>query len=165
MQTEHRRKFLNQSIHGIGIALCSGTIAALLQSCEMNEDAVNPDITPIPITIDLSMPDYTSLNIIGGAVYANDPKGNNGNDFIIVRLDQETFLTVTSICTHQGCSINLPSTDKSTLFCPCHFAEFSPMTGEVLVQPKQGSATKLPVFRNEYDKTRNVLIVHLPGNG
>ncbi|MFM7544712.1 MAG: Rieske (2Fe-2S) protein [Ignavibacteria bacterium] len=165
MKTEERRDFLIQSMHGIGIALCAGTLGSLLHSCEMNEDSVTPDINTLPFDIDLSKPEYSSLSVIGGAVYANDPNGNNGNDIIIIRLEQERFLVVSSICTHQECSVNLPSSDKPTLFCPCHFAEFSPLNGEVLVQPKMGTASTLPVFRYEFDKARNMLKVYLPGNG
>ena len=164
MKTEERRDFLIRSMQGIGFVMCTGTLASLLQSCEMNEDSLNPDITTFPFDIDLSKPEYSSLAVIGGAVYANNPDGNNGNDIIIIRLEQDRFLTVTSICTHQGCSVNLPSSDKPTLFCPCHFAEFSPLTGEVLVQPKLGTASTLPVFRHEFDKSGNKLTVYLPGN-
>jgi len=164
MKTEERRDFLIRSMQGIGIAMCTGTLASLLQSCEMNEDSLNPDITTFPFDIDLSKPEYSSLAVIGGAVYANNPDGNNGNDIIIIRLEQDRFLTVTSICTHQGCSVNLPSSYKPTLFCPCHFAEFSPLTGEVIKQPNQGSATNLPVFNTEYDAINNRLTVYLPSN-
>ena len=54
--------------------------------------------------------------------------------------------------------------DKLTIFCPCHFAEFSPLTGEVIHQPNQGTATNLPVFKTEYDIVNNRLTVYLPGN-
>jgi nitrite reductase/ring-hydroxylating ferredoxin subunit len=54
--------------------------------------------------------------------------------------------------------------DKPTIFCPCHFAEFSPLTGEVIKQPNQGTATNLPVFKTEYDVVNNRLTIYLPGN-
>ncbi|MFN4902790.1 MAG: hypothetical protein ACK5HB_05580, partial [Ignavibacteria bacterium] len=73
MKTEERRDFLIRSMQGIGFVMCTGTLASLLQSCEMNEDSLNPDITTFPFDIDLSKPEYSSLAVIGGAVYANSP--------------------------------------------------------------------------------------------
>ena len=137
---------------------------SLLTSCEQNEDILQHQSITFPITIALDKPELTPLNTIGGAVYYNEPTLNNGNDFIIVRVNQSTMLAVSSLCTHQGCQVNLPTPDKTTLFCPCHFAEFSSQTGAVTVQPKQGSATNLPVFDTEYNQIANVLVVYLPGN-
>ena len=165
MIEEQRRIFLKQSMQSIGIAMCSGSLIALLQACETNEEIVSSNVNAIPFILDLKKAEFSALGSIGGAVYHNESTANEGNDIIIIRLDQTKFLVVSSICTHQGCTVNLPSSDKTTLFCPCHFAEFSPTTGEVLVQPKQGSATTLPIFRNEYDPTSNELTIYLPGNG
>lgn len=164
MMKEQRRLFLMQSLQGLGFAMCSASMMSLMQSCEMNEDPVTPNGTTIPIDIDLAKPELLPLATVGGAVYYNEPSANNGNDFIIIRLEQDKFFAVTSICTHQGCQVNLPTTDKPTLFCPCHFAEFSANTGEVLIQPKQGTATKLPIYATQYDKANNRLIVYLPSN-
>jgi Rieske Fe-S protein len=116
------------------------------------------------LTIAIDDQKNVDLTRIGGAMYCNDSSLNNGEDFIIVRVDNDSFLAISSFCTHQGCQVNIPSMDKPTIFCPCHFAEFSPLTGEVIKQPNQGTATNLPVFKTEYDAVNMRLTVYLPGN-
>jgi len=164
MNTLERREFLKSGLQGLGITVCSGTILTILSSCEMNEDPMQPDVKTFPVFISLDDPANQELNRIGGAMYYNESSLNNGEDVIIIRVEAEKFLALSSFCTHQGCQVNIPSSDKPTLFCPCHFAEFSPMTGEVIKQPNQGSATNLPVFNTEYDAINNRWTVYLPGN-
>lgn len=43
------------------------------------------------------------------------------------------FAAFTTICPHQGCTVNEVTAD--TIVCPCHGSEFSATTGEVLVGP------------------------------
>jgi hypothetical protein len=38
------------------------------------------------------------------------------------------------------------------------------LTGEVIKQPNQGTATNLPVFKTEFNAVNNSLTVYLPGN-
>jgi Rieske Fe-S protein len=164
MNNQERREFIKSGLQGLGITICAGSIMSILSSCEMNEDPIQPQETTFPLIIEIDDPKNVDLTRIGGAMYYNDSSLNNGEDFIIVRVDNDSFLAISSFCTHQGCQVNIPSMDKSTIFCPCHFAEFSPLTGEVIKQPNQGTATNLPVFKTEYDAVNNRLTVYLPGN-
>jgi Rieske Fe-S protein len=164
MNNQNRREFVKTGLQGLGITICSGSILTILSSCEMNEDPLQPQETTFPLFISLNDPANSAITLNGGAMYYNESSLNNGEDFIIIRIDNDTFLALSSFCTHQGCQVNIPSTDKPTIYCPCHYAEFSPITGEVIIQPKQGSATNLPVFKTEYDALNNRLTVYLPGN-
>jgi len=164
MNTIERREFLKAGLQGLGITVCSGTLVTILSSCEMNEDPVQPVIETFPIIIELNDPAHHELSRIGGAKYYNESSLNNGEDFILIRVEGEKFLALSSFCTHQGCQVTIPSTDNPKIVCPCHFAEFSPLTGEVTKQPNQGNATNLPVFKTEYEAATNRLIVYLPGN-
>ena len=164
MNNQERREFIKSGLQGLGITICAGSIMSILSSCEMNEDPIQPQETTFPLIIAIDDPKNVDLTRIGGAMYYNYPLLNNGEDFIIIRVDNDSFLALSSFCTHQGCQVNIPSMDKLTIFCPCHFAEFSPLTGEVIQQPNQGTATNLPVFKTEYDIVNNRLTVYLPGN-
>lgn len=164
MNNQERREFIKSGLQGLGITICAGSIMSILSSCEMNEDPIQPQEITFPLIIAIDNPNNIDLTRIGGAMYYNHPSLNNGEDFIIIRVDDVSFLALSSFCTHQGCQVNIPSMDKLTIFCPCHFAEFSPLTGEVIQQPNQGTATNLPVFKTEYDIVNNRLTVYLPGN-
>ena len=158
---DKRRKFLIQGLTGIGITVCAGTIATLLSSCESNE-TVTPSEQTFPVALSLTLNELEPLSTIGGAVLYNVPDYNAGNDIIIIRLESAKFLVVTSICTHNGCGLSLPDTDIASIYCGCHDARFSPITGEVIQQPNTGRATNLKTFVNSYDATSNVLSVYLP---
>jgi Rieske Fe-S protein len=164
MNNQERREFIKTSLQGLGITICAGSIMSILSSCEMNEDPIQPQETTFPLIIAIDDPNNSELTRIGGAMYYNHPSLNNGEDFIIIRVDNDSFLALSSFCTHQGCQVNIPSMDKPTIFCPCHFAEFSPLTGEVIKQPNQGTATNLPIFKTEFNAVDNRLTVYLPGN-
>ena len=164
MNNQERREFIKSGLQGLGITICAGSIMSILSSCEMNEDPIQPQETTFPLIIAIDAPNNSELTRIGGAMYYNHPSLNNGEDFIIIRVDNDSFLALSSFCTHQGCQVNIPSLDKPMIFCPCHFAEFSPLTGEVIKQPNQGTATNLPIFKTEYNPVDNRLTVYLPGN-
>lgn len=164
MNNLERREFIKSGLQGLGITICAGSVMSILSSCEMNEDLIKLQDSTFPLMIAIDDPNNIDLTRIGGAMYYNHPSFNNGEDFIIIRIDNDSFLALSSFCTHLGCQVNIPSMDKPTIFCPCHFAEFSPLTGEVIQQPNQGTATNLPVFKTEYDIVNNRLTVYLPGN-
>jgi Rieske Fe-S protein len=130
----------------------------------MNEDPMQPTIETYPFVISLDDSNNATLAEIGGAMYYNVETLNNGLDFIIIRVDETEFLALSSICTHQGCQVSLPTIDTPNIVCPCHMAEFSANNGAVIKQPSEGTATNLPVFRTEYIAMDNRLTVYLPGN-
>lgn len=51
----------------------------------------------------------------------------------IYRDDHGTIHAVSSVCTHQGCSVDWDA-DDHTWHCPCHGSRFAP-DGHVLVGP------------------------------
>ena len=72
---------------------------------------------------------------VGGAVSAR----LDGTPVIVAQPEEGTFVGISAICTHQGCTV-APSGDG--IACPCHGSTFT-LTGEV----DQGPATEdLPTF-------------------
>ena len=52
----------------------------------------------------------------------------------ITRLSDTTVAAVSRICTHEGCTVNLPVASLLTLNCPCHGSRFQ-VTGQVVNGP------------------------------
>jgi cytochrome b6-f complex iron-sulfur subunit len=52
----------------------------------------------------------------------------------ITRLTDAKAVAVSRICTHEGCTVNLPVASLLTLNCPCHGSRFE-VTGQVVNGP------------------------------
>jgi len=154
-----RRQFISNALQSAGIIFCAGSLAGLIQSCESNESPSGNSLNGTQIDFPLNTPGLEALSKVGGAAYKNVPNQNNDKDILIIRLTESSFLAVTSICSHQGCSVQPPDTEYSNIYCPCHGAEFNPESGKVEKQPTNGSATSLASFPVKYNSVTNIITI------
>ena len=106
-------------------------VPSIFTQCSKPEDE-DPNPNPPPgggnstsITIDLTSATYSSLNNVGGSVIVQG--------IIIANTGSNNFVALTSICTHEGCTIGY-SASSNTFPCPCHGSVYS-STGAVLNGP------------------------------
>jgi len=78
----------------------------------------------VTVPIDGSSP----LASVGGAAFVQSSSGN----FLVARTSQDGFTALTTICTHQTCTITGFSNQE--FVCPCHGSHFS-TSGSVLTGP------------------------------
>jgi len=108
-------------------------VPAAFTSCEKDDidpdDNNNPDDTTL--TIDLTASKYSDLGSAGGFVKEGD---------IIIINTGDGFIALSSICTHQGCSVSYDS-GSNNLPCPCHGSVFS-TSGSVLEGPADSPLKK-----------------------
>ena len=81
----------------------------------------------------------------------------DGRKLIVVRITSTTFVTLSAVCTHQGCTVRY-STSADDLECPCHGARFS-TDGAVKVGP---ATSPLAKYVTTYDAAANIVTVTLP---
>lgn len=111
-----------------------GAISILLPACigglsSCNKNQNNPAPTPVDFNLDVS---NGPLATKGGFIL-------NAN-VIVARTLTDTFIAVSSTCTHQGSTINYSS--KSNVFiCPNHGAIYD-SNGNVMQGPAAASLTK-----------------------
>jgi cytochrome b6-f complex iron-sulfur subunit len=74
----------------------------------------------------------------------------------VSRLSATTVVAVSRICTHEGCTVELPQTPAQTLDCPCHGSRFQ-VTGLVVNGP---AGRPLASFPSVIDG--NEVVVTLP---
>lgn len=74
----------------------------------------------------------------------------------ITRVTETKVVAVSRICTHEGCTVNLPAASLLTLDCPCHGSRFE-VTGQVVNGP---AARPLASFPTVIDG--NQVVVTLP---
>jgi Rieske Fe-S protein len=101
--------------------------------------------TTVVVQIDASSP----LAAVGGAAMVR----SSGGAFLVARTAQETFSALTTICTHETCTIT--GFDNANFVCPCHGSRFT-TTGRVVNGPANAP---LRSFATVF--TNNVLTISL----
>ena len=109
-------------------------VPSFLSSCQ--EDQPEPDNPDNELTIDLTVPNNSSLSSEGGSKVFDD---------VIVINTGEGFIALSSVCTHQGCQVTY-NHGTENLPCPCHGSVFS-TTGAVLNGPASSPLKKFDVMQ------------------
>lgn len=144
IQDAERRTFLTQTLALVGGCMCAGWIAGCETDVLKSSDVAERfDVSSEP-----------ALSEVGGAI-KRIFEGQD-NPVIIIRLSEESFLVLSSLCTHQACEVNLPGEGDPQIWCPCHGALFDRTTGAVLRGP---ATAPLPRFENTYDKGTQLLTI------
>jgi nitrite reductase/ring-hydroxylating ferredoxin subunit len=102
----------------------SSALSALVQGCSSDDPVSAGDPLPriqasavsgtITLVIDASSP----LAAVGSAAQVQ----YSGGTLLVARTGQDAFTALTSICTHQACTITGYS--NLTYICPCHGSQF-----------------------------------------
>jgi len=145
--------------------------AALLAGCTIDLDrgsgtaAAEPDAAPAPppgvdapgtgiaacdggVCLDLTVTANASLGQVDGARVISF----GGKSILVVRTDEQTFVALSAICTHAGCTVRF---DGTRVVCPCHGSTFA-LDGTVT----HGPATRpLAVFATTFDASTQTLTI------
>ena len=143
---EERREFLTRALKLMGGCVCVGALGA----CET--DVLKS--SNIAVRYDVSQ--TSALSQVGGAVKQVFDGQNGGFPVLIIRMDEDDFLVLSTICTHEACEVNLPGDGDPNIWCACHGSVFDRSTGNVL----QGPATApLQQFESSFEKTTETLTI------
>ena len=93
---------------------------------------------------------------VGQSVAASGSTGGTQIPLAITRVSDASVVAVTRICTHLGCTVNLPAEPGGTLNCPCHGSRFQ-ANGQVVTGPALTPLTSYPAVIQG-----NQVIVTLP---
>jgi cytochrome b6-f complex iron-sulfur subunit len=131
--------------------LLGGTVLVLapsiLESCTKNP-ATDPNavIKDKKLTLDLTLSENSSLNTTGASMILQN--------LIIINTGGGKFSALSSICTHQGCTVGYDS-PTGNIKCPCHGSVFS-TSGSVVNGPAQSALQSYPA-----SLTGNILTISL----
>jgi Rieske Fe-S protein len=112
-------------------------------------------VTPINGRVRLALSDYPALSQPGG--YLKISTSESAAPLFVIRHEGNEFVTVSSLCTHQGCSVRA---EAGTLACPCHGSTFD-FRGAVLRGPAERPLERFPTRATSDD----VLEIELGGSG
>ncbi|MER3523985.1 MAG: hypothetical protein C4326_07940 [Ignavibacteria bacterium] len=144
-----RRTFCVQSAEISGMVALGTIVAPLVSACK--DDSVSADAASLPTiqatvqnnTITLTINPNSPLASVGSAALVQ----YDGGAVLVARIVQDTFIALTAVCTHQGCTI---TGFKDQLYvCPCHGSRFR-TNGQVAQGPAQSSLRSFPTqFAND----------------
>jgi cytochrome b6-f complex iron-sulfur subunit len=128
-----RKEFFSKALIGGGLLFLA---PALLNSCSKSSDPAPTDTTGGTntggtTTVDLTSNDFSALKTVGGFAYSGS--------IIIIRTGTSSYIALSSICTHQSCTVAYSSSDDK-IKCPCHGSMFS--TGGSVLQGPAASSLK-----------------------
>jgi len=104
------------------------------------------------VCVDLTHPLNDKLLVAGGSrVITQGTK-----KIIIGRKSDTEFVTLSSVCTHSGCTVRF-ALAANQMQCPCHGSKFD-LDGAVVVGP---AARELTKFANTFDMPGNLLTITL----
>ena len=131
--------------------LLGGTVLVLVPSVLENctkDPATDPNVVikDKNINLDLTLSENSSLNTTGASMILQN--------IIIINTGGGKFSALSSICTHQGCTVGYDS-PSGNIKCPCHGSVFS-TSGSVVNGPAQSALQSYPV-----SLTGNILTISL----
>ncbi len=125
-----RKEFLKTACALCGIAVASN----ILESCT-KQSVGQPTVN---FTVDLSNSTNAALKTTGSAMLMNQ--------VYIINKDGINFIAVSSICTHNGCTVGFQSLAAGFL-CPCHSATYT-SAGVVTGGPAPANLKTFTVTKN-----------------
>ncbi|MDZ7345013.1 MAG: ubiquinol-cytochrome c reductase iron-sulfur subunit [candidate division KSB1 bacterium] len=145
-EPQSRREFCVNVCQMASLVAFGGTLSALLSGCS-SEDPVSsaPDLPRIQASavggrITIAIDAASPLASVGSAALVQ----YSGGALLVAHTAQDSFLALSAICTHQGCTITGYSNQVYT--CPCHGSQFN-TEGQVRRGP---AASPLRKFQTQF---------------
>jgi Rieske Fe-S protein len=136
-----RRRFLELSSKSLGALALAGPVAAL-SGC--SQTPLDSALGAGPASVNISnqpnnsysfdFVSFPSLENPGGSIQATIQATSGTKNVFITRVDATTVDTVSTICTHAGCTLSPYSPGTQSYGCPCHGSIFA-ADGTVQVGP------------------------------
>ncbi|MGB3493469.1 MAG: ubiquinol-cytochrome c reductase iron-sulfur subunit [Elainellaceae cyanobacterium] len=135
-----RREFINW----VGLGVLASSLPVAIAACQPTDpasDSTSEDAATSDTPREDGFAEIGTVAELDDAGVISD-KTFQGEQVLVIRDpgNPETVLAVSSLCTHQGCSVEWR--DSNQFFCPCHSSAFSP-DGSVTAGP---ATEPLPVF-------------------
>lgn len=147
----NRREFFGKTFKGAVLIAIPGILSTVLESCTKNLNPVNSaNVSNLQTIKGTSQNGIVNLNISSssplsstgsaallqlqsGALLVDHPSANN-------------FNVLSSICTHQGCTITEYDASSQNFVCPCHGSVFN-SSGQVVSGP---AGSPLPGYQSQF---------------
>jgi cytochrome b6-f complex iron-sulfur subunit len=145
--TISRRGFLGSSAAVVLPVLCGGC-----------SDPPGPPIVDLPAVanrqIAIPLSSFSELAQVGGSLVGK--ASGYAHPIVVAHLDQNTFVALDAICTHQNCTVSYNALNL-TMDCPCHGSTYEARDGSRISGP-----ALLPLTRFVASSDGTTVTVTLP---
>lgn len=143
-----------------------GSVASLTGPLWVRNVIASVSLATGPAVLKLKLTDYPVLATLGGSVQVKF--SDILKAFTLNRVSPEQFVTLDSVCTHQGCQVGRYREDQPGIFlmrCPCHGSRYD-IQGRVF-RDSSGISTEpasddLAQFATTYDAHLGVVTITIP---
>ena len=118
---------------------------------------------PSSAVIKLKLVDYPNLVGVGGSLQLRF--SNFVKPLTLNRVSPQEFVTLDSICTHQGCTVGPFILSDNCMTCPCHGSRYD-VEGKVFrdgLGSTEPAPTDLNRFETTYDVAAGTVSITIPG--
>ncbi|HXG00301.1 MAG TPA: ubiquinol-cytochrome c reductase iron-sulfur subunit [Bacteroidota bacterium] len=136
IERQSRREFCMLTCETARLLLLGAAFAPLLNACK--DDSVSASAPGLPTlqatvsnnTVTLTVDATSPLAAVGSAALVQ----YSGGALLVAHTSTDTFIALTAICTHQGCTIT--GYQNGQYVCPCHGSRYT-TNGQVVQGPAQ----------------------------
>ena len=154
-----RREFFTKTIQGAAIMAVPAVLGSVLESCNQANPSIPStaaglatiNVTSNNNTIVLDINSSSPLANVGSAALVQFQNGA----LLVDRPVKDSFNALSSICTHQGCTVSEYDGPSQQFICPCHGSRFS-SSGQVTQGP---AGTPLTSYQTQF--SNNQLIIKI----
>ena len=126
-------------LHTIGLAAATTLIPACGGGGDTGSNVPLGTASMCGADLCLKLSENAELQVVGGILMFTQAPGKQ---ILVQRTSDTTFLSLSAVCTHAGCTVNFNGEDK--LDCPCHGSSFNAATGAVLTGPAGSPLRNFP---------------------
>ncbi len=156
-----RRAFVGSGVKLLSAVAMTGSVASLVTACGSTSSGSNAG-TGIAIANNASgvytfaFADYPVLNNAGGSIHVSVAATSGTKDLFVTRVSVSGASTVSTVCTHSGCTLDTYSASSQEYTCPCHNSIFN-ASGSVVQGP---AAVALPSYTSTITSTGIEVVIN-----
>ena len=140
---------------------CATLLASVLAACGSSSDAGGITAPPPAGSttfaggvVTLNLPQLPDLTATNGHLVLELADGTRRANLAVINASG-TYKAFSSICTHEGCSVN--GYDGTVLICPCHGSRYD-LTGKVVAGPAPLPLREYTVVSNPAQQTLTIAV-------
>ena len=148
-----RREFIETGVQSVATIALGTTALCMFAACGKSSGTASTPSATLSNSANniytLSFSQFSSLQNAGGSVHVAISATSGSKDLYVTRVSNISAIAVSTVCTHQSCTLNTYDSNLQQYACPCHGSVFN-ATGGVVNGP---ASTALQAYTGTINST------------